>query len=297
MTSWGLVTTLRAPKALVMAFVDHHLALGAARLWLYFDDPDDPAYDAVAALPCISATRCGPDHWEKITKRRPDKVENRQSRNAQDAYAGCPLPWIGHVDVDEFIWPARPVSAFLDAVPQTEPMLRMEPFEAMHDLAQPDGPPRAFRGALKARHADLRPAILGRYAETLPEGMLSHSVGKAFFRTGIPGLSLRLHGAFRDGARVPGPPFTPGIALLHCHAQDLSTWQAALAFRLTQGAYQYQPALQAFLQSAEAAEIARFYTETQTLTPEKEALLIGAKRLILADLAHPPRGAGPQDQA
>ncbi len=294
MTTWGLVTTVRAPQAQVLAFVDHHLSLGAARLWLYFDDPEDPAFDAVAALPRIMATRCSPSYWEKIAKQRPDKVENRQSRNAQNAYAACDLSWIGHIDVDEFLWPARAMTAVLDAVPRHEIMLRMEPFEAMHDPAQPDGPPRTFRGALQARDAALRSQILGKYCDILPKGMLSHAVGKALFRSSIPGLSLRLHGAFQNGARVAGPAFAPDIALLHCHAQDRAAWLNALEFRLTRGAYQYQPALQAFLQSSDPAEIARFYQETQILTPRKEALLRAAKRLIRADLTRPPNAQGPR---
>ena len=41
--SWGTVTTLRAPLAVVLAFVAHHRAAGAAEVWLFFDDPADPA--------------------------------------------------------------------------------------------------------------------------------------------------------------------------------------------------------------------------------------------------------------
>lgn len=292
MMDWGLVTTVRAPQAQVLAFVDHHLGLGAARLWLYFDDPDDPAFDAVAARPQVIATRCSGAYWQTIARRRPEKVETRQTRNAQAAYAACELPWLGHVDIDEFLWPTRPVSQLLAKVPPEDVMLRMEPFEAMHDPDRLAGPPRIFRAALRARHAALRPAILGRYAPILPEAMLSHSVGKAFFRSGIADLSLRLHGAFRHGERVKGPAFNPEIALLHCHAQDRAAWSSALEFRLTRGAYQYQPALQAFLQAASPAEIDHFYDETQTLTPHKKEVLLAAGRLIEADLTTGPVALG-----
>ena len=290
MTGWGLVTTLRAPTPLVLGFIRHHLALGAAQLWLYFDDPDDPAYDAVASIPGVVATRCSQDHWQEVDGRRPDKIEKRQTRNAQTAYAACPLPWLGHVDVDEYLWPARPVADLLDAVAPDVAMLRMEPFEAMQDADHPHAPPRLFRGPLKTVHAGIRTAILGPYADVLPEAMLSHSVGKAMFRTGIARLSLRLHGAFLDGERLRGPAFCPDMVLLHCHAQDQQAWRDALEFRLTRGAYQYQPALQSFLASATAEELDRFYRHTQILTQEKQVILQKAGRLVKADLAAGPVG-------
>ncbi|MBA3909530.1 MAG: hypothetical protein C0524_06505 [Rhodobacter sp.] len=51
MTSWGLVATVRAPVDHVLAFIAHHLSLGADHLWVCFDDPDDPAFARVEALP------------------------------------------------------------------------------------------------------------------------------------------------------------------------------------------------------------------------------------------------------
>jgi hypothetical protein len=292
MTAWGLVTTLRAPEALVRAFVAHHLALGATQLWLYFDDPHDPAYDAVAHIPGVNATRCSQGHWQAIARQRPAKIENRQTRNAQVAYAACPLPWLGHVDIDEYLWPARPVGDLLHDVPPDVAMLRMEPYEAMQDAGHPDAAPRLFRGALKERHADLRTAILGSYADVLPQAMLSHVVGKAMFRTAIAGLSMRLHGAFLNGVRQPGPAFSRDMVLLHCHAQGKAAWRDALEFRLTRGAYQYQPALQSYLAAADSDELDRFYRETQVLTLEKQALLRSAGRLIEADLVAGPFASG-----
>ena len=293
MTPWALVTTVRAPEALIRAFVTHHLALGATKLWLYFDHPDDPAFDKIAPIAGVVATRCTPDHWQEIAGKRPAKVENRQTRNAQAAYAECSLPWLGHVDIDEYLWPARRVADLLDDVPPDIAMLRMEPFEAMQDADHPDAPPRLFRGALKDRHADLRAAILGRYTDILPSAMLSHSVGKAMFRTGIAGLSLRLHGAFLNGERLRGPRFNQQMVLLHCHTQNQTAWRRALEFRLTRGAYQYQPALQSYLTAADDDELDQFYRETQVLTLEKQALLRDAGRLVKADLVAGPFARGP----
>jgi hypothetical protein len=286
MTDWGLVTTVKAPPEKVLAFVAHHLSLGCARIWLYFDDPEDPAFDAIADLPHVTAVRCDAEHWEKLRMRH-DRHQNRQVRNAQATWKACRLPWLGHIDLDEFLWPSLPVSEILASLPPDQLTLRMEPFEAMHDPALPDDifTARLFRGPLKNRFSHLREPVLGSFAAVLPEGHLSHTNGKSFFRTGIPGLSPRLHGAFFNKERLPGPPFDRRLPLLHFHAQDRDQWLAALPFRLTRGAYQYHPELQDLLSKAGPEEIAFFYDRTQRLTADTEALLRDEGRLISATLS------------
>ncbi len=285
---WGLVATVKAAPEKVAAFVAHHLSLGAARIWLYFDDPDDAAFDLVARIPQVTATRCDTDHWERL-RTRPERHQNRQSRNAQAAYKACLLPWIGHVDVDEFLWPSRPgetVAGILGTLPPDQLTLRMEPFEAMHDPSLPDDvfTARLFRGPLKQRFAHLREPVLGSYAAILPEGHLSHTNGKSFFRTGIQQLSPRLHGAFLNGERLSGPAFDRRLRLLHFHAQDREAWLNALPFRLTRGAYQYHAEMQAHLANAGPEEIGFFYDRTQLLTADLASLLTGEGRLVEADL-------------
>ena len=287
--AFGLVATVKAPTEQLLAFLTWHLDQGASHISLYFDDPDDPAHDAcrrLAGPAQLSLTRCDARHWARL-KGRPDRHQNRQSKNAAHAYRASRLDWLGHIDCDEFLLARQqPLSEMLASLPSGQILCRAEPFEAMHDpsLADDIYTARAFRGALKAGHAALRGKVMGRYASYLPEAMLSHSVGKALFRCGISGLSPRLHGAFMGGERLPGPPFQPGLQLLHFHAQDRAAWTRALPFRLTRGAYQYHPQLQAFLSAASPEEIADFYDETQILTPEKSRILRDAGRLAETDL-------------
>lgn len=297
---WGVVATVKAPAEKALAFVAHHLGLGAAQVWLYFDDPQDAAAEILKTVSDVTVTRCDADYWAKIGT-RPDRHQNRQSRNAQRCWRRCPLPWLAHLDVDEFLLPEVPVGQILPTLHPDQVMLRAEPFEAMHDPALPDDIYSAcqFRAALKGRHSALRTQVLGPYADVLPEAMLSHTAGKAFFRTGIPGLSPRLHGAFLNGTRLPGPAFDPRLRLLHFHAQDRAAWLSALPFRLTRGAYQYHPEMVAFMDGATDAEIADFYDTTQRLTADQAALLRRAGRLAETDLglrAQVRRLTGGQDE-
>lgn len=287
MTDWGICTTLKAPVPQVLAFVAHHLGLGASRIWLHFDDPDDPAADAVAGLPGVTAIRCDFTWWHGMMGRRPGKHQNRQSRNMQQVYAQDALPWVAHIDVDEFLWPARPVAEVLADAPDDAPLIRIAPFEALHDPALPDDifTARHFRAALtgQGRAAD-RARLFGPYAPLLAEGVLSHSAGKCFFRGGLQGMEPRLHGAFRWGERLRVDGFAPDIALLHFHAQDPAAWKDRLAFRIARGAYQYNPPLAGWLGNAAQQDVDAFYAAVQHATPATLDMLRGMGALLTADL-------------
>jgi hypothetical protein len=286
MVSWGLVTTVKAPEEQVLAFVAHHLGLGASCLWLYFDDPDDPAFDRVAKMPRVTATRCTDLYWAKRGGRN-DRHQNRQARNARHTQRKCKLDWLGHIDVDEFLHAPRPVSDILAEMPAAIPNLLMESFEAMHTPDLPDDifTARHFRGPLRRPHRDLHPAIFGPAAVALPKGSLAHAIGKSFCRPAVKGLAIRLHEVFLDKERLQSP-FHPELRILHFHAQDPVAWRRALPFRLVSGAYHHPTdrRLQAYLTDASDEVIDQFYAATMTLTPEKIDLLTAHDRLVTADL-------------
>lgn len=276
MTAWGVCATVRATGNQLLAFAGHHLSIGAAHVWLHFDDPDDPALPVLSSLPRVSAIRCDAVWWQADGRQRPEAHQNRQARNIQRLCAEAPLPWIVHLDVDEFLLPDRPVSEILAELLPDNLMLRVAPWEALHDPALQNDifTARHFRAALRGPDmAGLRAEVFGRHADLLPDGMLSHAAGKCFFRTGIRRLEPRIHGAFYAKARLAGGAFHPDLSLLHFHAQDPADWIDRLPFRLTRGAYQYNPALQSHLVKADAAEIAAFYAAVQCPAPNIRDLL------------------------
>lgn len=258
--AWGICATVRAPLDHMRAFAAHHLSLGAAQVWLHLDDPDDPSLDAISRMRGVTAIPCDARWWGKI---RPERHQNRQSRNVQRLYRQAPLPWIAHIDVDEFIDPDRPVAEILAET--DDEMIRMRPYEALHDPALPDD-------IFKARHfragAPRSALAFGRHAHLFPHGMLSHQIGKAFFRTGT-GLQPRIHGAFRDGTRVDCKVFTPGLHLLHFHAEDPARWTDRLHFRLSRGAYAANEALREHLLALSERGLATFHADIHTPSPER----------------------------
>jgi hypothetical protein len=285
MPSWSVVATVKAPEEKVLAFVAHHLSLGAAEVFLYFDDPDDPAQAAVAPFSRVRATACTPEYWVECGGRS-NRHQNRQSRNAREAYGHCRTDWLCHIDVDEFILAGRPVSELLGEIPADMLAAKLEPFEAMHDPLLPDDiyTSREFRGAIRHEHWPLRRGALGPYRKFNRDGLLSHSNGKVIFRAGVPGLVPRLHNVFFNGTRLEVPEWHPEMKLLHFHAQDRQAWLAALPFRLTRGAYQYREGLQAYLLGATPEEVDTFYLTTQVLSSESLGALQAVGRVIVTDL-------------
>lgn len=286
MTSRGLVATVKAPEAQILAYIAHHLALGAARIWLYFDDPADPAYARISRLPRVKAVRCTDWYWA-WRGGRPEKLHNRQIRNARHAQRGCRLTWLGHLDVDEFIHAPRPVAELLADVPPEVPNVLMDAFEAMHDPSLPDDifTGRHFRGPLRTPEAALHKAVFGPSAPLLAKGNLGHTIGKSFRRMAARDVFLGLHEVFRDGRNL-AVPFHPSLRILHFHAQDPEVWRRVLPFRLQNGAYHFpaERVLHDFLAQADDAALRAFYADTMTLTAGKLALLQATDRLITADL-------------
>ncbi|MBY0351221.1 glycosyltransferase family 2 protein [Tabrizicola sp.] len=287
MASWAIVSTMKAPEEKVLAFVAHHLSLGADHLWLFFDDPAQPIPQPLQDHPRVTVTLCDEAHWIRVLQRRPPQHQNRQTHNARFAYREqVASDWIAHIDVDEFILPVRPVSAILDDTPTDTIAMKMEPFEAMHDPLLPDDiyTSREFRGALRHEHWPRRRAALGVYRKVIRDGMLSHTVGKVIYRTGVANLLPRLHAVMVDKVFVPTPTWQPEMKLLHFHSQDRAAWEAALPFRMTRGAYQFRPELQAFLAEATPEAIDKFYRRTQMMSVDLRDELVQVGRVIIADL-------------
>lgn len=288
MARWGICTTVKAPVEQVLAFVAHHLSLGADQIWLYFDDPEDPAADIAQTLDQVTVTRCDDAYWAGFRWRRPERHQNRQGQNARRCYSLIDADWLCHIDVDEFILPSKPISDVLEAIPKETRTIRMSPWEALYDPALTDDifTARHFRAALrgKALAAD-RAKTFGRFAFLLPSGVLSHAVGKCFFRAAIPGLQIRLHSAAINNVREKVEGFHADLPLLHFHAQRKEDWLDRLDFRLKRGAYRHNLGLTTYLNISGKSGRSEFYDKVQTASPDMLEHLRGIDAVIEVDLS------------
>lgn len=235
--SWSTVTTLKESLETTLNFVAHHLALGVDEMFLFFDDPDDPARAKLANHPKIRTFRCDDRHWARLGGRH-HAQEYRQVDNAVLAYAATRSDWIAHIDGDELIQSDIPVPDLLSQV--SADALRLTPWEI---LAPPTGD--ALSQETQYFKAPLPNTRIGRkaarrafhpYAGCLKNGLLSHCWGKFFTRTGMQHVHLGIHVPYRNNQPIPAET-TGDARLLHLHGGVFDEWAAQVGHRITRGAY------------------------------------------------------------
>lgn len=244
---WGIVSTIKAPPEDILNFCAHHLELGAHRLYIYLDDPDSPAFGPLSDHPKIRPLRCDARYWKRHTGRRPAKHQARQVENARHAYERrVQVDWLAHIDVDEFLWPATPLPDQLAALPDDCTVARIRPSEALAPTA-PDPLTHFKRLTIdRARRDRQTRRVYPTFGQHLNGGFLSHVQGKLIYRTGLPGLTAKIHNIWVGDDMNPGQQELTGTELLHLHAKDWDSFLAAFLFRLDRGSYrsELKPATQ-----------------------------------------------------
>lgn len=251
---WGLVSTIKAPAEDILNFCAYHLDQGAHRLYIYLDNDNPDAYKALKSHSKIRVTQCDDAYWNKATRTRPVKHQQRQSANAMHAYhKRREVDWLTHIDADEFIWPTAnaTIAEQLSALPATCQTARLRPIEALAPDAstQADTDITYFKACAAHRPTRIRQtaATYPTYASYLNGGFLSHVQGKTFFRTDIEGLEIRIHNVFLHGVTNPENHPLGGLELCHLHAKTWHDWLRTYRFRLDKGSYraELKPALSA----------------------------------------------------
>lgn len=238
---WGIVSTIKAPLREIADFAAYHLDLGAHRLLIYLDDDNPAAYEHLSQHPKIRVELADEVHWRR--SRRPVKHQVRQTRNARHAYRrkARDLDWLAHIDVDEFLWPDKPLADQLAALPAACSCARVRPIEALSGEAIDDIPPgqTCFKAMTRDRATRNRQtgAIYPTYGAQLNGGFLSHVAGKMFIRTGLDDVDIKIHNVIIGGTQNPGQEELTGTELCHMHAPSLSEWLARFAYRHAQGSY------------------------------------------------------------
>lgn len=234
MATWGLSATILAPAPDILRFAAHHIELGAKRLYLYLDDDNLAAFNALKPHPKVRVQMCDAQHWSRLGRDRPAKHQVRQTRNATHAYGRKPeVDWLIHMDVDEFLVPNTSVSGALSTLGPDTTSARVRPMELLGDS---DDAYKAFIPPSRLRR-QIVDALYPSFGTHLKGGFLSHVAGKLFVRTGVPDVSVRIHNAFQGDTMLPDATELADIVLAHRHATSWSHWRATYAYRLDKGSY------------------------------------------------------------
>lgn len=207
--SWGIVMTVKEPRALLLTNLAWHLGTGAAEIHVYLDDPDDPIAAQLEALPRVRVTRCDAEYWSEVApiKRKPSTIRRRQSINANHAQRRCGCDWLIHMDADEFLVQSSPLGRELAYVAELDCEVFFAPRERIYIQDAPQE--TFFSGMFRSSTKGVNPRrdgvvndkiIYGDHLPLLLHGVLGHSAGKC----AVPrdqGFEIGIHWAYRGKNR------------------------------------------------------------------------------------------------
>ena len=264
--TWGVVMTACEPAALVVTNVRWHLATGAAVVFVFLDDPDDPVAADLGGILGCRVQLCDDSYWagHRPQRGRPLSQMRRQTINANAAQATCDTDWLFHIDADEFIWQDQELRTELATLTKGDTEVNLPALERLFPDARRQT--HLFEGAFRAS-ADLPQAdaeqAYGAQAAFMKRGQYSHGAGKS----GVPvgqGLRLGVHNAMVQVAdrwrRAPKHVSTTA-RLLHFDGLTPLHWAMKfLRYRMT------PPDVQStILQPHRAAQIDWMVTRSDTL--------------------------------
>ncbi|MFS8823494.1 glycosyltransferase family 2 protein, partial [Synechococcus sp. W60.2] len=115
-----IITTVRDPGVCLESFIRYHLALGIAHIYIFFDDPEDPAiqvalqFSDVTAIPNDEGLQVqqalGNVLYPKYGPHTGYEVMARQILNVETAIQLAldqGMDWILHIDGDELFYPGQ----------------------------------------------------------------------------------------------------------------------------------------------------------------------------------------------
>lgn len=260
MTSLALCTTLRAPYRQTMEFVRYHVDAGVDRLYLFFDDPRDPALRALGDEPRVSAVACDEAHWSTLSplprsELSLNAIQRLNSVQAIERARQEGMRWLAHIDSDELIYSPSGIKKQIARAPDRAQVIKLASHEVVPSGASNiAGFPRAAffrrwhptrpRSARMRRLFRLAPAervrLAGQTAMSRAKIRLAQWRGCA---RPFSGGYLKAHVGGKSITRVDGPVSAldchypsvtrpvvvwlfSGISVLHYDALDYEQWRS-----------------------------------------------------------------------
>ncbi|WP_164659432.1 glycosyltransferase family 2 protein [Tropicibacter sp. Alg240-R139] len=193
--SWGVVCTCAEPTPLIVAFVAHHLEMGAHRVYLFLDQPDPELHEVLADVRGCEIIDCDEAYWQgAVNGPQPGATEKRQIINATNAYLRAEVDWLAHVDADEFLQSDTELARYLGAVPEGVDFIAVPNVERVFESTMPQK--RLFDGIMRCPlprgWIDQDLIFADEVTPYLRRGLPAHSSGKSIMRTGV-GLVPGIH--------------------------------------------------------------------------------------------------------
>lgn len=258
-----IFSTIRAPLADTLSFVNYHLNIGIDHLYLFFDDPLDHAADVLSQEKKVTCIRCDSIYWAGLVGKIPKSnlsINARQEINSRVAIKKSredDYQWICHIDGDELIYAPNGFKKAIESIPHYVQVAKFPVLEAIPEKLSANSifqDLRYFKQAPvvlpKNKSLYLDPSeyflfyknwilyrvkkvwswILG-YHPVIDDFIKGHSIGKSIARTNSPITTFYSHFPLTADQDRLKFFLLPNVKILHFDSPDYDRWKTKWEIR------------------------------------------------------------------
>jgi hypothetical protein len=137
-----IATLLRTSPEQTLSFVNYHLGLGIDHIYLFFDDPQDPAIPRLQARESVTCIPCDDSYWQSSAREFAESFHPRslQAQNARMELASIAAlrlardagySWMLLIDSDELLYSELPIDEVFRKVRSDADVIRFPILEAV----------------------------------------------------------------------------------------------------------------------------------------------------------------------
>ncbi len=234
-----IATVSQAPETLIR-FCQHHLAIGADHIFLFFDRPRENNIAVLQNEARITCINCTSEHWRSAGFRDKPDLDDMLLSNYRAGIRMCRdagITYAALVDGDELVYSDRSLKDALAQAFVGLDAVVMLPYEAMHDRGTISGGPfeaKNFKSLPNRLNQYFAPLIYRRIWERADHGFLGHIIGKSIIRTGASNYRFETthRPVFDDESRIAK---TNQLKLLHYDCLTIDEWAQKWRKRFQEG--------------------------------------------------------------
>lgn len=237
----AIVGTFRTSLHDTLRYVNYHLNAGIDHLFLFFDDPSDPAIEALAGYKHVSCFRCDEQYWlaSGFTVLA-SELNRKQIINANTGLRlarEMGIDWITHIDSDELLYAEEGIAAALSRVDRNVEVVSFHVLEAVPEQLEYEcmfEQVTLFRRTHRRlnRVCFMLATILGCQGAFYNGEYFRGHQCKTALRTSANVKSMGIHEPVKSEDRPYTIVKTRRIKLLHYDACAFSTWKRKWSIRL-----------------------------------------------------------------
>jgi hypothetical protein len=248
--TFSVCCMMRESPDVVRRFCQYYRQIGAENVWMFWDGnprgEERHALENAARAGGSSLVFCDDDFWRGLGVDGPIlRFEELQSHVYRFGYEQCKSDWMFFCDADEFLVSPVPVPDVLKAIPEDVESLRIRNFEAV--WGPDDDISEAFASSyfrvplprVPLLSRALSWIVFGKYVRLTRRGLVGHSQGKHFLRTGIKDLTIQSHVSLCNGKSLGVwahslDAVPEGIFVAHFDAISFERWCEKWRRRISQ---------------------------------------------------------------